>query len=226
MRTAITLMTLCMMAMGFWQDAFAGMDGHLKPKEDEVAIHFSGVEIPLNRLLLIRKNSHYCALKFTRCWIETDEERAKDYEAKMDLGGETANRLKEASQRKYAMYVAFDQGDGSEAFSSRNVRLSKGTASWLPLQGPFRPFIHQPGEAYVKCGPFKLGWEYCTFVSFVPAGKSLGDSGFELAPTPWTSIEEVNAKDPRVKWYRYDEKRNRIFIPIDRLWERQEESRE
>jgi hypothetical protein len=29
----------------------------------------------------------------------------------------------------------------------------------------------------------------------------------------------VNVFDPRVKWYRYDEKRERIFIHIDRLWE-------
>jgi hypothetical protein len=53
-------------------------------------------------------------------------------------------------------------------------------------------------------------------------GKSsnIRDYGIELAPTPWTDIKELNIKDPRIKWYKYDEKRERVFIPIDKLWEK------
>jgi len=59
-------------------------------------------------------------------------------------------------------------------------------------------------------------------VTFIPLGKSsnIRDYGFELAPTPWTDIKDVNIKDPRIKWYKYDEKRERFFIPIDKLWEK------
>ncbi len=82
----------------------------------------------------------------------------------------------------------------------------------------FRPFIYQPGDAYIKCGPIKLGWNYRAKVATMPPDKAAGDHGFELAPTPWTDISQVNVFDPRVKWYRYDEKRERVFIPIDKLW--------
>jgi hypothetical protein len=219
MKTAIILVLSCIMATMFMGEGITGKEDSLKPKAYEVAIYFSGVEIPLNRILLIRKDTHYCAVKFTRCWTEIDEERMKEYGTRMDRGGDIADILKDAARKKYAIYEAYYQGDATGNFANKNVKISQGKASWLPLRGPFRPFIYQPGDAHVECGPFKLGWEYKTGVSFIPSGKGMGDFGFELAPTPWTDISQVNVFDPRVKWYRYDEKRERIFIHIDRLWE-------
>jgi len=142
----------------------------------------------------MRKDFHYFAIAFTRFW--------------------TVNNNKE----KYAAYKVYHQGDGTGDFSSKNVTVKEGVASELPLRGPFRPFIYQPGDAYVKCGPFRLTWTYKSFVGFMPPDKGLGDFGFELAPTPWTDIKEVDIKDPRVKWYRYDKNRERVFIHIDNLW--------
>lgn len=188
------------------------------PKENEVAIVFSGVEIPLNRILLIRKDAQYCAIKFTQCWAETDEESMQKYATQIAKGGDIANHFRDISEKKYAAYESFYQGDGTGNFANNNVEINEGKVSWLPLRGPFRPFIYQPGDTHVKCGSYKLGWEYTTFLSVIPAGKYMGDYGFELAPTPWTDIKEVNIKDQRVKWYRYDEKRERVFIPIDKLW--------
>jgi hypothetical protein len=40
-----------------------------------------------------------------------------------------------------------------------------------------------------------------------------------MAPTPWKEIEEVNLYDPRVRWFTYDEKRERKIIPIERIWD-------
>lgn len=174
---------------------------YLEPKDDEVAIHCGAIEIPLKRILLIRKDTHYCAVRFTKFWTEK-EKREKE---------------------KYATYEAYYQSDGSGNFSNKNVTKIDGKASWLPFKGPFRPFIYQPGDSYIKCGPYKLVWEYKKIVGFGPPDKGRGDFGFELAPTPWRDIKEVNVFDPRVKWYKNDEKRKRIFIPIDKLWEGTEE---
>jgi hypothetical protein len=64
-----------------------------------------------------------------------------------------------------------------------------------------------------------LVWEFKRRVCFFPPDKGKGEFGFELAPTPWTEMSQVNVFDLRLKWYKYDENRKRIFIPIDRLWE-------
>lgn len=222
MKMAIILMLSCFTATMFTGEGSASLYDYPSPKENKVAIHSSGVEVPLNRILLIRKDARYCAVKFTRCWIEIDEERMKESAAHIDQGGDIADMYREAAKRKYAIYEAYYQGDGTGDFTNKNVKVSKGRASRLPLRGPFRPFIYQPGDAYVKCGPFKLNWEYKTGVTFIPSGKGMGDFSFELAPTPWNDIREVNIKDPRIKWYRYDEKRARVFIHIDRLWKASE----
>lgn len=198
---------------------------------DEVAIHYIGVEIPLNRIILIRKENQYCALKFNHAWIVMDEERLNVLDKDIKKGGIIAESARESAQKKYATYESYYMNGGTLHFADENIQKKEGTASLLPLRGPFRPFIYQPGNGCVECGQFELLWFYKTTVSFIPLGKSsnMQDYGVELAPTPWTDIKQVNLKDPRIKWYRYDETRKRVFIPIDKLWEepgKKEETKE
>lgn len=199
-------------------DVSANAYGPPISNDNEVVIHYSGVEVPLNRIVLVRKSAQYCAIIFTRCWAEIDEERTGKCAPNINMKGDVANDNKEAALKKYSIYQSFYQDDGTGNFTNKNVKIFQGTASWLPLRGPFRPFIYQPGDAYVKCGPNKFVWQYKTFIGVITTGKFMGDYGFEIAPTPWTDIGEVNIHDPRIKWYRYDEKRERIYIPIDKLW--------
>ena len=220
MKRALISVVLCLVTWMCEGDGFAGMYDYLEPKTNEVFIGHACIEVPLGNILLIRKDSYYCALKFTRYWTEIDEKEKERYAPYEVQGGIEAEFAKRLYTKKYAAYDVYYQGDGSADFLGSNVVRSEHIASWLPLKGPFRPFIYQPGDSYVKCGPFKLSWEYKKKVCVIPSGKGrLGDFGFELAPTPWTEISQVNVFDPRVKWYRYDEKRERVFIPIDKLWE-------
>jgi hypothetical protein len=219
MSKTIAVLIFCAAEMISAKEGIAGIYDYLEPKASEAVIDRGCVEVPLGTILLIRKDSHYCALKFIRYWTEIDEkqkEKNAPYEAR---GGIEAELARERYTKKYAAYEVFYQGDGSGDFLRNNVVKSEHIASWLPLKGPFRPFIYQPGDSYVKCGPYRLVWRYKKRVCFIPTGKGEGDFGFELAPTPWTEISQVNVFDPRVKWYRYDEKRERVFIPIDKLWE-------
>jgi hypothetical protein len=219
MTKTITVLIFCMAAMISAREGVAGMYDYLEPKANEVLIGHACIEVPLGNILLVRKDTHYCALKFTRYWTEIDEkqkEKNVPYEAR---GGIDAELARERYTKKFAAYEVYYQEDGSADFSRSNVVKSEHIASWLPLKGPFRPFIYQPGNSHVKCGPFRLVWAYKKSVCFIPSGKGEGDFGLELAPTPWTEISQVNVFDPRVKWYRYDEKRERVFIPIDKLWQ-------
>jgi hypothetical protein len=220
MKKTIIFLILSLVSVTFTMEGMAISLKPLKPIDNEVAIYFSGVEIPLNRIMLIRKNAEYGAVKFIKTWTELDEEVLKKYANYMNHGADMADHYRDISTKKYATYESYYQGKVTGNFSESNVKMMRETASWLPLRGPVRPFIYQPGNARVQCGPFKLVWQYKTCVSFIPSGKYMGDYGFELAPTPWTGIKEVNIKDPRIKWYKYDEKRERVFIPIDKLWEK------
>ena len=194
MKKTLIFAMLCMMIISWLSsEGIAGMS-NLKLEANEIAIHHSGIELPAERILLIRKNSHYGAIIFTRFWTEKD------------------------GKEKYAAYKVYYQEDGTGDFSNKNVTLSEGVASELPLRGPFRPFIYQPGDSFIKCGPFRLTWAYRSFVGFMPPDKELGDFGFEFAPTPWTDVKNIAIGDPRVKWYRYDENRERVVINIDNLW--------
>jgi len=194
MKKIFILLILCLIVLVSIRESTAAMNDDLETMDNQVTIYYSGIELPAEKILLVRKNYHYGALKFIRFWTEKD------------------------GKEKYATYKGYYQGDGTGDFSNKNVSMSEGKASALPLWGPFRPFIYQPGNSYVKFASFRLTWAYKSFVGFMPPNKGMGDFGFEFAPTPWTDISQVNVFDPRIKWYRYDKKRKDVIIPIDQLW--------
>jgi hypothetical protein len=192
------------------------------PKNDEIVIHFSGVELPLNRILLIRKGGHYCALRFIRAWTEIDQKKWKSRSDDINKGGILGESARDMATKKYAVYESFYQIQGSPDFLSKNIQKQQRTASWLPIKGFMHPFLYQPGNPYIECGELQLDWGYRTFVSFIPADipekNSERDHGIELAPTIWTDIKQVNVKDPRIRWYSFDEKREPTYISINNFW--------
>lgn len=184
----------------YWQPTFAEespsplQDRASNP--DKVHIGPNGVVMPLGRLALVRKGIEYGAVKFTKFWLgKTEDDR-------------------------YANYISYFQGDGSGDLTRENIEV---TREQLVMRrywglGHLRfPVGHQNMD--VKCGPYKMFWFGGGSLYFFAWGQRQGDYGIELAPTKWTDISQVNAFDPRLKWYRYDEMRPRANIPIDQLWE-------
>jgi hypothetical protein len=55
-------------------------------------------------------------------------------------------------------------------------------------------------------------------VYFYGSQQTEGDYGIEFAPSKWTEISEINVFDSRLKWQRYDSKRQTMRINIDDLW--------
>lgn len=70
--------------------------------------------------------------------------------------------------------------------------------------GGFHPLSYQKGDAKLHAGPITLEYNFPTCISFTPYGRSPGDYGVEIAPTRWTNIQQVNANDPTLRWFRYD----------------------
>ena len=159
----------------------------LPRKSDEVLINKFGISMPLGRILLARKGTEYCAIKFTDTWL-----------------GET-------ERDHFTSYDFFFQGDGSGDFTKSNVIAGSDELYFPKIQPIVFDIGYQKGlKDTIICGGMKLEWLFIAWLRFLK---------YELAPTPWTSIKNVNVQDPRVKWYKKDSDRKDRSVPIDQLWD-------
>jgi hypothetical protein len=165
-----------------------------------IIVGWVSVSVPVGRFLLIRRGKDYCAVRFTEFHREVG--RAMPWSVPDDS--------------QYAEYDWYYQGDGTGDFMTPNVESGHQKLYQKPTRF-FHPF-ESIGVNVVRCGPFHLRWDYPTQVGFHNTNRKEDDVGNELAPTKWRDISEVNANHPRLKWYRYDEKREPLYIPIDQLW--------
>jgi hypothetical protein len=166
------------------------------PGPTEVHIGPNAIHMPLGRILLVRRGSEHCAVKFNAVWT----------------GVIIKGNL-------YAAYESAYQADGTGDFTKSNVQHWKGKLRWtigISVGGGHRLRLFARPD--VECGPIKLFWSYKTWVSFSGSEQGQGDFGIELAPTKWTDFSEINVFDRRLKWYRYDENREDKIIEIDQLW--------
>ena len=177
----------------------------LDDKVERLRIHaridWHQASAPLGRILLIRNANDICAVRFT--------EFHRGHDAK------PPTVFNSGAESLYAEYDWYCQVDGSGDFKKENITRGHGKLVERPLRGIGR-LAFQAGKVKVKCGPFKLFWFYPTSISF-SSSPSCDDSHVELAPTKWKEIEEVVASDSKLKWYRCDEHRESIYIPIDEL---------
>ena len=162
---------------------------------EQVHIAPNAVAMPLGRIVLIRRGSEYCAVKFTEKWTQKFE------------------------SARFTNYESYYQGDGTGDFSTKNVQFTKDTlvdrTSYFGRLWPL-PFGHR--NWYIKFGAVKLLWSTGSYGDWVYFSESSSRGGVELAPTKWTDISEVNVFDSSLRWYMYDERRKDLSIPIDELW--------
>ncbi len=167
-------------------------DSTVSSEPDHAVVGPVALKVPLGRIILVRKDSEYCAIKFIQFWTGKTEE---DW---------------------FASYESYYQGDKSGDFSRKTVEVRKEKLSSSKPRGIGR-FAFSFGNRDVLCGHIKLEWTDKGWVYFYGSDQREGDYGIELAAIPWTDISRVNVFDPRVKWYRYDPERKRVNIPIDKL---------
>jgi hypothetical protein len=161
---------------------------------EEVGIAPNAVSVPEGFILLVRRSSEYCAIKFTKFWT-----------------GKT-------KEDEYATYESYYQDDAAGDFTKENVKFREGELSRPRLRGIGR-LSFSFGNTDIQCGSIKLFWSGRSWVYFFSSNQNQGDYGIELAPTKWTHISQVNVFDQRLQWYKYDPERQRIKIPIGRLWQ-------
>ncbi len=163
----------------------------------EVLIGRGRIAFPLKRIVLVRAGSSYCAVRFTKAY-----------------GGKT-------DAEDFAEYESWYQGDGTGNFSSSNVVYAKRDLWWKAPIGIGRLWLMTRDRDEVQCGPITLSWMPDTVIELTPKKAERVSGPLRFAPTPWTSISEVNVHDARIKWYEpgmHGENTPDIRIPIDQLW--------
>ena len=159
---------------------------------NEVHIGVNCIIMPLSKLLLVQRDSEYCAIKFTKFWTSKTEE---------DL---------------FANYELYNLGNKAGDLNKGNILVNKGELSFPKPSGIGR-FAFSFGNKEIKCGLRRLFWSGKGAVHFYGENQRQGDYGIELVPTNWGNISEINLSDSYLKWYRYDDKRNRKNIKLNEL---------
>lgn len=160
------------------------------PRPHEVLIGPIGVSVPLGRILLVRRDF--------LLW------RGAEYLALKF----TNSWLGETIYDHYTSYEFYYQGDGSGDFSKSNVGSGTGEFYAPPMTRSLHAI--RPSKRIAQFGKIKIKWIHVASVDY---GRN------EVAPTPWTSITEVNIHDPKLQWYGKNNSRKRRTVPIDQLWE-------
>jgi len=155
----------------------------------------NAIIMPVGRILLVKKDAAYGAIKFLKFWTGKSEED------------------------RYAEYESFYMPaiENNVLSSERTVFKRKKLSSPKP-RGIGR-FAFSLGNKELECGPIKLFWSGKGSVYFYRLNQNEGDYGIELAPTNWSDILDVNLSDPRIQWYKFDLDRERKVILIDKIWE-------
>ena len=175
------------------------------PRENEVHIGKTVVFMPLGRIMLVRKNQDYCAIKFTKWWSENPSSKPSMFVA--------------TGTDEYAVYESYCLKNKTGGFFENNIQVRKEKLSLTKPRGIGR-LAFSFGNSKVECGNIRLGWYGGGLVNYSEEVQNKRNYDTELAPTPWSDVKEVNVLDQRIKWFRYDESRKRVNIPIDNIWEK------
>ena len=170
----------------------------VEPITDAV-VGYGRIAMPVGRIFLVRADLSYCAVRFTK------------------------ERNTVADPEYSAEYESWCQGDGTGDFSKPNVLFVKDKLWWKRPIGIGRLWLFTRQQNEIRCGGVTLEWWGRTTVQWIPKKTISKFQNILFAPTPWTSISQVDVNDKRIIWYEPgtvegDRYRN-ISIPVDRLWE-------
>jgi len=158
---------------------------------------------PLKSFLIIRENENVCAIRFT--------EFHRGHDAK------PRTFFNSGHESLYAEYDWYSQTEDGKRFEPLKTNSGHRTLDQQPWFGISLHLSFQMGDTFVKCGPFKLPWTYPNNVGFTFPFSRKPDSNIELAPTNWQNISDIDLENKSLRWYRWDETREEMLIPIAEL---------
>jgi hypothetical protein len=156
-----------------------------------------GVGAPLGRVVLMRRGTELCAIRFT-----TFNTREETHEGLFTLGGPSY----------YAEYDWYDLSEHRKRSGHRETSRKPGYG--IPLLTPPMFFA---GNPFIGCGSMEPLWWYPIAVRFHETGDVGRDHGIELAPTGWKDAGAIDLAHPSLRWYGVNERRKPFFIPLELL---------
>jgi len=155
----------------------------------------TGINVPVGRWALIRKDGKSCALRFTSFHRAHPDEAC----------------IRDTEETFYADYEWVFFGDKNTTLTNSNIRKGSGKVSKKPNIWRIRR-----GVEILKCGPFEAAWWYPNGIALIAhdfdPSKANRSNGLEIAVTGWTSIANVDMSDPRLVWHFYDPVRDLAHI--------------
>ncbi|MGE0474248.1 MAG: hypothetical protein AB7P17_11500 [Nitrospirales bacterium] len=147
------------------------------------------VSAPKGKFLLIRRGPELCAVRII------------SYRRGHDAGPRTFFHT--GDETTYAEYDWIFQGDGSGDLTKSNVESGHDDLSRGAFVGLSFHLSMQLGNFDVECGEWKFWWSFPTAVFFKPVPKPYTPQEFEMAPTNWAQVSEIDLQDPRLRWHSY-----------------------
>lgn len=165
------------------------LDRFAQEAERFALVHGQYVSSPKGKFLLIRRGSELCAVRIT------SYRRGHDATPRtfFHTGDETT----------YAEYDWVFQEDGSSDLTKSNVESGHDELSRGAFVGVSFHLSMQLGNFKLECGEWELQWYFPTVVHFWPVAEPYQSEDFEMAPTNWAQISEIDLQNPRLRWYSY-----------------------
>jgi hypothetical protein len=153
--------------------------------QENTIIGFSWIDMPLNKILLIKNGNNRCAIKYLSASRGGDRKENTPFRS----GAESFHGVAELLELP------------SHEAKKLNLRI-------LPSRGIGRWILYSPSRNDFRCGRGKLYWGY-------PSATTIwsDDKGTSLAATSLEEFEQVNFEDPNLRWFEYEEGRKMILQP-------------
>lgn len=199
------VIALCLFpCVGFQKVGTAASAEEIRPSyrsQSEYEVHGHTLSIPVGKILLVKTATGMCAVQLPG----TPDEKSFE---KFD----PARSFYRWSQD----YVSSYQAGHLPTFDSERTVVTAGVASWI-MFSVFDTLVWQHGSPYVQCGDVALAWNFPRWISFRDAKRHQTLTEVAFAPTGWSMLEEVDAANPRIRWFFYDEGRAELRILLGDL---------
>jgi len=145
------------------------------PNGKDAFVSENAVNIPVGRILLAKRNTGYCAMRFVSSRWSEEESYAtyKSYYIPDSATGFTDSRLKPREDEVYQKQPLRIIGRFAAARSQDTIFCERIKLKW-------------------SGAPKESGWVYLD-----------EERALEIAPTKWGDIKDVNVLDKNLKWFRY-----------------------
>ncbi len=190
----LTLISFCSVANShFGNISRDGVDDTLKLIQGNIVVGFSWVDMPLNKILLLKHNEKYCAIKFISFERLGDEKKATTFRS--------------SAETLLATYLKYE-------FGSLNEKIDVGKVTEHKLVSKVTFGIGRltfgGGDKKIKCGEGHFYWEFPTGV-FV--NRKVAQLSF--SPTTYTDFTNISDSLPTISWLHYEEERPKKIISIN-----------